>query len=326
MVSLEIASADDKVWRRFVLAGQRRSSNNYRLTVDWDNLLWFLTLFTGNGWRPNAVPADHCVEPLIVDRELVGWQFPSAELGIVCSELETSLVSSYRDWQSLGLQQGDWLYVGEGDSSFIKNNGGFARINTIDKQRVVLDLCSWLPLTEKFNHNARVFVGRTLCVNQDERRTVCLKKSGGDGRLSRSVEGLSLEIPCHGQLIAELGIGNYRAMTCSQIEHLEGLSSSDIVDSAYLCSPYGSLSIKDLVINRGRQGITGMVRLSSTIRLPSNTRGGIVYTLRFAKSAVVLDLPTVTIGEQYHEDNLYQFVVDNSSMIVVHFPYLQSTG
>ena len=324
MVSLEISSADDKVWRRFILADQRRSSNNYRLTVDWDNLLWILTLFAGDGWQPNSVPADHHVEPLIVDRELVGWQFPSNELSIVCSELETSLVGSYGDWQSLGFQQGDWLYVG--DHGFSNNNGGFARIDTIDKQRMVLDLCSWLPLTEEFNHSMQIFVGRTLCVSQDERRTVCLKKSGGDGWLSRSVEGLSLEIPAHGQLIAELGIGNYRAMTCSQIEHLAGLSSSDIVDSAYLCSPYGSLSIKDLVINRGRQGITGMVRLSSTIRLPSDTRGGIVYTLRFAKSAVVLDLPTVIIGEQYHEDNLYQFVADNSSMIVVHFPYLSATG
>ena len=183
MVSLEISSAEAKVWRRFTLADRHRSSNNYRLTVDWDNLLWVLALFTGGNWKLPEKLTSHHLEPLVVGQEFVGWQFPPTHLGIVSSELETSLVNSHIDWQSLGLRRGDWLFIGEDGYSFANNIGGFARVAVIEKQRVILDLCSWLPLTEQGNQNLRIFVGRTARANQGDNRLISLKKANGNGWL-----------------------------------------------------------------------------------------------------------------------------------------------
>jgi len=112
----------------------------------------------------SEVIADEASPPAAAKLEVVGFQFPAADLDVVMSGSIVTLESATIDFTTLGLIPGEWIYVG-GDLTAMKfaNNSGFARVGTIAANVLTLDDVAWTATNEVgTGKTVQIFFGLVL--------------------------------------------------------------------------------------------------------------------------------------------------------------------
>lgn len=139
------------------------------------------------------------VPPAGAKLESVGFQFPSADLSVsLVSGNFVALNSVATNLTTLGLNAGDWIYVG-GDGAITKfaNNQGFARVRSVATNQLILDKTSWEGAVEAgTGKTIQLFMGTVIKNEKDPnlivRRTYQLERTLGqdnDGTMSEYLIG-----------------------------------------------------------------------------------------------------------------------------------------
>lgn len=139
------------------------------------------------------------VPPAAAKLESVGFQFPSADLSVsLVSSNFVALNSVATNLTTLGLNAGDWLFVGgDGATTKFSNNQGFARVRSIATNQIILDKTSWEGAVEAgAGKTIQLFIGTVIKNEKDPnlivRRTYQLERTLGqdnDGTMSEYLIG-----------------------------------------------------------------------------------------------------------------------------------------
>lgn len=178
--------------------------------------------------------------------ENVGFQFPSADLSValVSSNL-VALNSVATDMTTLGINAGDWIYLGgDGATTKFANNQGFGRVKSITANQIVLDKTSWEGATEAgTGKTIQMFIGMVIKNEKDPdlivRRTYQLERTVGEdsnGTMSEYLIG---------------AVGNELSVNVAQADKVT-------VDLSFVATD-----------NEQRDGLTG-VKAGTRIDLPAN--------------------------------------------------------
>ena len=169
--------------------------------------------------------------------EACGFEFPTGDLGISASASSIKLESTATDFTTLGLNVGEWIFVG-GDATvnqFANNSPGYARIKAISANELELDDTTFTAVTETGTAlEIRIFFGVVIRNEKDtaliKRRSYNVERQLGqddDGVQSEYLEGaisneFTLNIPQADKLNADL---TFVAMGNTQRTGLQGLKS-----------------------------------------------------------------------------------------------------
>lgn len=123
--------------------------------------------------------------PAAATLEVVGFQFPSADVDVTMNGSLVRLTSTATDMTTLGLIAGEWIYLG-GDAAgtTFANNGGFARIGKLAATYIEFDKTDWTGSAEVgTGKTIRIFFGSVLKnesnVSLIKRRTLQLERTLG---------------------------------------------------------------------------------------------------------------------------------------------------
>jgi hypothetical protein len=130
--------------------------------------------------------ADEASPPAAAKVEVVGHQLGSATSAIALVGDLVRLTDSGNPFASLGLSEGEWVYIG-GDSATLRftNNQGWARIKTFAAGYLEFDKVSWTPQAETgTGKTIQVFYGNIVKNEEDPndivRRTYQLERTLGN--------------------------------------------------------------------------------------------------------------------------------------------------
>lgn len=143
--------------------------------------------------------ADEVSPPADAKLQVVGFEFPVADVEIVMNGNLPQLVATTTVMTSLGLMPGEWIYLG-GDLSTnrFSTNVGFARIGSIDATTITFDKVNWAsPIAEAGTGKAiRISLGTVIRNEEDPnlivRSTYQLERTLGkdaDGTMSQYIVG-----------------------------------------------------------------------------------------------------------------------------------------
>jgi len=171
--------------------------------------------------------------------EACGFQFAAGDLDIVASASSITLTTIIADLTTLGLNVGEWIFVG-GDATinqFANNDPGYARVKSIAANVIELDDTTWTPLTENTTtEELQIFFGTVIRNENDPaliiRRSYSLERQLGqdaNGTQSEYLEGaianeLTLNIPRADKLNVDLG---FVAMDSVQRNGTTGIKSGN---------------------------------------------------------------------------------------------------
>lgn len=165
----------------------------------------------------NEVLVDE-VPPATASLEVVGFEFPAADVAIAVAGGIPSLTAAATDLTTLGLIAGEWIFIGgDAAASHFTNNIGFARIKTISATAIVFDDTTFDAVTEAgAGKTIRVFFG-TVIKNEStpdliKRRSYNIERTLGkdaDGTQAEYLEGavaneFTLNIPQADKINADL--------------------------------------------------------------------------------------------------------------------------
>ncbi|MBN46216.1 MAG: hypothetical protein CMH23_07055 [Methylophaga sp.] len=169
--------------------------------------------------------------------EACGFEFPTGDLDVVASASSIKLVSTTTDFTTLGLNVGEWIFVG-GDATinqFANNSPGYARIKSISTNELALDDTTFTAISETGTGlEVRIFFGKVL---RNEKTTALIKRRSynverqlgqdDDGVQSEYLEGaianeFTLNVPQADKLNADL---TFVAMDNTQRTGAQGLKA-----------------------------------------------------------------------------------------------------
>jgi hypothetical protein len=182
---------------------------------------------------------DEAVPPANAKLETVGFQFPTSDLDIVASSTSIALNTTATDLTTLGLNVGEWIFVGGDDSGaqFANNDPGYGRIKSIATNTIELDDTTWTPVTETGTGlDIQIFFGTYIRNENDpsliKRRSYNLERTLGedaDGTQSEYLEGavpneFTLNVPTTDKVNADL---TFVAMDNVQRDGATGVKSGN---------------------------------------------------------------------------------------------------
>lgn len=182
-----------------------------------------------------AGAANEASPPATASLTVVGLQAGSGDLAIVVSGGEVRLTSSTLNLTTLGLLAGEWIYVGGDASSTAFALRGFARVDVITANYLVLGKTSWTAVSDPgTSKTIRLFLGTVIRNEEDPddiiRSTFQFERTLGedaDGMMSQYISGavaneLTLNIPQAEKITAEMGF-----VACDGVARtgLEGLKA-----------------------------------------------------------------------------------------------------
>lgn len=169
--------------------------------------------------------------------EACGFEFPTGDLDITASASSIKLESAVTDFTTLGLNVGEWIFVG-GDATinqFANNSPGYARIKSISANELALDDTTFTAISETGTGlEVRIFFGKVL---RNEKTTALIKRRSynverqlgqdDDGVQSEYLEGaianeFTLNVPQADKLNADL---TFVAMDNTQRTGAQGLKT-----------------------------------------------------------------------------------------------------
>ena len=175
--------------------------------------------------------------------EKVGFQFSAGDLALTASASGVSLTSTVKDLRQLGLNIGEFIFLG-GDVALnrFSNNVGFGRVLSIAQNEIVLDETTFTPVTEVGGvKEIQLFYGNFLRNEKTpsliKRRSYQLMRTLGEdsvGTMSEYLEGsipneFSLKLAQADKINADI---SFVAMDHSQRNGTVGIKSGTIVTSA----------------------------------------------------------------------------------------------
>lgn len=187
-----------------------------------NNAIGVVVSADANDITVDAAPglSDEAAPPADAYVETIGYEFDTAEAGITKTGNLLSLTDSGNNLASLGLNVGEWIYLG-GDAasnadSFV-NNKGFARIKTIAAGEIAFDDTTFAGATEvSTGKKIRIFFGSVLRNEKTpsliKRRSYNFERTLGEGETATQaeyIEGavaneLTLNIPGQDKLNIDL--------------------------------------------------------------------------------------------------------------------------
>ena len=132
----------------------------------------------------------------------VGFQFPTTDLSFVASSSVLKMVSAATNLTTLGLNAGEWIFIGGDDSGtqFAGNDSGYARIKSIAATTVEFSETTFAATTDAgTGKTVRIFFG-TVIRNEDDpdlivRRSYQIERQLGDDGVGTQAEYLLGSIP-----------------------------------------------------------------------------------------------------------------------------------
>ena len=172
--------------------------------------------------------------PATASLTVVGLQAGSGDLALVVGGGEIRLTSSTLNLTTLGLLAGEWIYIGGDASSTAFGLRGFARVDVITANYLVLGKTSWTAVSDAgTGKTIRLFLGTVIRNEEDPddiiRSTFQFERTLGedsDGLMSQYVTGsvaneLTLNIPQAEKITAEMGFVACDAVARSGLEGLK---------------------------------------------------------------------------------------------------------
>ena len=162
---------------------------------------------------------DEAAPPAGAKLTVVGYQATADDLDITVSGSEIRITSTALNFTTLGLIEGEWIYIG-GDiaSTAFTNNRGFARVDTIATGYMVLGKTSWTPVAEVgAAKTIQLFLGTVIRNEEDPddimRSPLQFERTLGqdaDGTMSQYIIGsianeFTLNVPQTDKVTAEMG-------------------------------------------------------------------------------------------------------------------------
>ena len=130
--------------------------------------------------------------------EVCGFEFPTGDVDIAASASSITLTSTATDFTTLGLNIGEWIFLG-GDAavSSFDNNSGYARISDISANVLSFDDTTWAAVTESgAGKEVQMFFGTVIRNEKDpnliKRRSYNVERTLGqdaNGTQSEYLEG-----------------------------------------------------------------------------------------------------------------------------------------
>lgn len=153
--------------------------------------------------------------------ECVGFEFEEDDLVMAVSSGLVSLTSTIYDFSANDyLFPGLWIYIGgdDADASFATGGSGFARIRSIEKNRILLDEVTWSAVADNGTGKAiQIWLPKTI-KNEDDpslikRRSYQFERTLGKGPTDTQAEYVvgcipnefSVSIPSADKITADLG-------------------------------------------------------------------------------------------------------------------------
>lgn len=165
-----------------------------------------------------AGAANEASPPVTASVTVVGFQAGSGDLALVVSGGEVRLTSVTLNLTTLGLLAGEWIYVGGDASNTAFGLRGFARVDAITANYLILGKTSWTAVSDSgAGKTVRLFLGTVIRNEEDPddiiRSTFQFERTLGedtDGVMSQYVIGsvaneLTLNIPQAEKITAEMG-------------------------------------------------------------------------------------------------------------------------
>ena len=157
--------------------------------------------------------------PATAKLTVVGVQAAAADLNITVGGGETRLTSTTLNFTSLGLIEGEWIYIGgDAANTFFANNRGFARVDDIAAGSLLLGKTSWTPAAEVgAGKTIELYFGTVIRNEEDPddivRSPLQFERTLGqdaDGTMSQYIIGsianeFTLNVPQADKVTAEMG-------------------------------------------------------------------------------------------------------------------------
>lgn len=130
--------------------------------------------------------ATETTPPAGASLQVVGFEFPAADVSIAVVDGIPSLVAVATDLTTLGLIPGEWVWLGGDDAADqFANNTGFGRVATIAATAITFDDTTWNPVNEAgTGKTIRLFFG-TVIKNERgsliKRRSYNIERTLGEG-------------------------------------------------------------------------------------------------------------------------------------------------
>tara|TARA_Y100001973_G_scaffold103368_1_gene170470 strand:- start:4060 stop:5577 length:1518 start_codon:yes stop_codon:yes gene_type:complete len=169
--------------------------------------------------------------------EACGFEFPTSDINLSATASTIKLVSSVTDFTTLGLNVGEWIFIG-GDATvnqFANNSPGYARVKSVSANELSLDDTTFTAISETGTGlEIRIFFGKVL---RNEKTTALIKRRSynverqlgqdNDGVQSEYLEGaianeFTLNVPQADKLNADL---TFVAMDNTQRTGAQGLKT-----------------------------------------------------------------------------------------------------
>lgn len=164
-----------------------------------------------------------------------GQQFEAGDVSLVITDGIYQLVSTVFDFTTIGLSEGEWIFVGGGAvANRFTNNIGYARVSAIEEDALTFDKVSWANYSAEdgAGKTIQIFFGTFIRNEKDPdlivRRSYSLERTLGrddDGQQAEYLDGavpneFTLNIPQADKLNADL---TFVAVDNAQRTGLEGL-------------------------------------------------------------------------------------------------------
>lgn len=164
-----------------------------------NNGLKKVTSMTGGSLVVGAgTVVDEASPPAAATIETVGYEFPSADVAVTMNGNLARLTAAATDMTTLGINAGDWIFVG-GDAvgNRFNNNVGFARVGALAATYLELDKVDWTPVAEVgTGKSLRIWLGTVIKNESDPalivRKTLQLERTLGqdlNGTMSEYLTG-----------------------------------------------------------------------------------------------------------------------------------------
>lgn len=147
----------------------------------------------------NETVADEPAPPATAKLTVVGFKFPAADVQITVASGIPSLVSAATNLTTLGLNVGEWVFLG-GDvaNSAFTNNVGYARIASIAATTIVFDDTTFTPQAESgAGKTIQLYYGVVIRNEKDptliKRRSYQLERTLGPGTTAGQQQAEYLE-------------------------------------------------------------------------------------------------------------------------------------
>lgn len=175
--------------------------------------------------------------------QAAGFEFPTGDLDITASASSIKLVSAATDLTTLGLNVGEWIFIG-GDATvnqFDNNSPGYARVKSVSATEIELDDTTFTAVTETgTGKEIQIFYGTVIRNEKDpsliKRRSYNVERQLGednDGVQSEYLEGaipneFTMNIPQAEKLNADL---SFVALDNTQRDGATGIKSGNREDA-----------------------------------------------------------------------------------------------